>query len=279
MKKGYETSEVRQSQVDFAASGAEIFCMASTALALKLPRAYEDKPLNSLVFHFDRVYEDCQFPMLPDEVKSESLVISVTDPTRIDEYDFSGKNYDIFIHRALPEGVKRNISDEVKRASQKTISGGEGGYYNVPAYAITTQFKMQYRSGKKVSVDSTLYRPSMGLLICGSVFATDVVEYMRTETYQKFPASLPEIEKTRVAEVGGITHSANISFATHPPLNGKEPKEWLEKYADWLRQSIDKMTFGQDTPDTGTDFRGLSDSAMDDGIMLIQTLEAIKRAG
>lgn len=216
--------------------------------------------------------------MLPDEVRSEKLVVSVTDPNRLDEYDITRKDSDIFLCRSISDGVKRIIGDQIQRACQKTIGERDADYYRVPACAITTQYELEYLSGNGLSIDTTVHRPLMPMLISGRLFATEVAEYMRSEVYQKFPVSLPEIEKKYAGEEDSILHSAKISFATRPPLNGSEPKAWLEQYAKWLRQSIKQMTFGPEEPKSAAEFRGISDSAMDDGILLMKTLDAIRWA-
>ena len=273
MKVTYETSEVRQRQVDMAALGTEIFTTAVTALTDKTPPGYEQKPLDCLVFDFTRVYP--QSFSTPDEtILSEKLRVSLTNPKRLDEYDYTGREGDIFVFPTMTDGVKNIITQEICRATKRLL-GTDTSDYRVPACATTTAYSIHYKNGQGAMVDSTDYKPLKELIISGHIFAQDVMQYMQSEVYRKFPAVLPEIEKNHITESGGMLHSAKISFAARPPLNGKEPKFWLEKYAKWLQESIKEMTFGPESPKTSAEFTGIADSAMDDGIILMQTLDML----
>lgn len=114
------------------------------------------------------------------------------------------------------------------------------------------------------------------MLASGLIFAGEVMRYMKSELYQRFPVISPEKDEDD-EDLYRMQHAVKISFAARPPLNGAESKEWLEKYAKWLRYSIKQMTFGPENPKSSAEFRGIGDSAMDDGILLMKTMDAISR--
>jgi len=278
MRASYEISAIRKSQVDMAAVGAEIFALAIITLAQNTPQAYADKPLDCLVFDFERTYPKSPFCVQDDTIASEKLRVSLTDLKRLDEYDYTGQESDIFVFPTMTDGVKKLIHQQIKIAGEQTLSSAGNKQYYMPACAITTKYSLGYHNGQGLEVDSADYRPLKQLLVSGRIFAQEVLQYMHSEIYQKFPSGLPGIERDQAIEEGRMLHSAKISFAARPPLNGREPKAWLESYAKWLRSSIKQMTFGPEDPKSAKEFRGIADSAMDDGILLMCTVDAIRQA-
>jgi hypothetical protein len=281
MVTGYETSEMRWRQVDLAAIGAEIFSTAAAAISASGRPEYKHKPLNSLVLYFERGCSDSASlgDIGLDDTATERLAVSITKPERVDEHDYSGKDKDIFLFPSFSDSMKNIIKQQIEIAGSKVVGEEtDPSYYRVPACAVTTSYAMTHAK-KRLVVDTNVYLPLPSVLIPqGCQFASAVVEHLRTKIYRTYPGHMPKQEGAFAAAQGGMTHRVGIGFGMRPPVNGHESKAWLEKYANWLRQSIEEMTFGPEEPKSAADFRGIGDSAMNDGILLIKTLDAIQRA-
>lgn len=274
MKSSYELSEARQCQVDLAAIGAEIFAAGANALSEKRSQALMGKPIQCLRFYFER---QCLGSQSENDPRIERLIFSVTDPNRIDEQDYSGKDADIFLFPTLSESLKNIIRRQVSIARGKKIGDGDGlAYYSVPACAVTASYEIR-TSNNGLFVDTNTYQPPLPLITSGYQFAKSVIDYIDSDTYKRYPSVLPKFDEVCAAAEGGIVHVVKLNYTNRPPVSGHESLPWLKKYATWLRWSIGENTYGSKDPKSSEELNPIGDIAMDDGILLIQTLDAIKQ--
>jgi hypothetical protein len=265
----------KELRAELAEAGGQIFRDALGALAgnVDLPSLYEGKPLRCLHLNFGRSFAERRTPSQLDEIKTELMIVSVIDPEVIDASEEADALEEGFIHPRLPNYVKKYIRSEVKRVGDLVLRSGS--IESPPNCALETEYIVQYFNGTTKTVNTHEYTPNSILLTSGHSFAGEVHSYMQTEFYTRHPSQYHALYDEN--SDGHITHTITIPYSTRPPINGHEQQSWLEGYAKYLRKSIDQRTYGPKEPQSAAEFRGIADTAMDDGILLLNALDALQR--
>lgn len=194
--------------------------------ATGLPDAYQDKPLKFLTVNFNKASLDGALP-----VQKEDLDITTLYPGDAEELPYN------YAYARFPEEVLQRYVDAAEIADDITLCDDLVLGDVLPVEAIDAEYVLTYRDGRRRHIESYKDKPAKQSIVSGTYFANEAYDYLGTDealipSRRKITRALIQVALTGYGEQPSVmTHRFELRRTPYLPLNGHEPRGFLEVYA------------------------------------------------
>jgi hypothetical protein len=233
-RDGFPTN--RELQVDFTTVARDVFVVAAEReLEAKMPPAFEGKPLSEMYLH---VWQKNRLDSgSPQVIRWEHLWVEALDEANIAiELD----NSETF--RDLPKDVREYYLGLGRRIGVVVLGDATRFRQLISPGIIDANWEAITRTGPNCQVDTFRARPSKQSLIAAGYFVGQVMDYVRSDMFLEAPEVRDENYWRGYSKQNpefDMKHQFDFNLSPELPLNGYEPKEFLEDYMREMRKYYD----------------------------------------
>jgi hypothetical protein len=232
-RDGHATN--REKLSDFTIASRDLFVtLYNIDFQEHFPRAFEDKPLNSLGVYVLKQY----FPhdRLRTSIQKEGLTISP-----LQQFDVDIMRHNCLQTRHFPPDVFDYYETIASRIADVAIRTGLDISNIIPPNGVIADYTAHFPDRPRCHVGTLKDMPNKQIIASALYFVDEAHQCAVSEH-----PSLPLEERVRKAKKenndGIITHSFRIEIRPEVPLNGYESTQFLGQYRDtmiqWHREAI-----------------------------------------
>jgi hypothetical protein len=253
-KDGFPTN--REMLVDFTTTSGQVFLDAyERDLGAHMHPMYQDKPLSHLSLRINRGSPETE-PVIESGVISESLIIK---PLNVDK-DFFDQHLTL---RDLPQDIKERYIDLSARLASIALSETLRLSQLFPPEAADASYTARMSNGRQRHVDTFKEKPSKMSIAAGQFFADEALEYTKSEEFD-VPLVVRKLRhlsgEADSDPAENMRHAFRLAIREDLPLNGYEPRSFLEMYQRTMAARAERSKERRDRmeergfPQRGLDF-------------------------
>ncbi len=196
-----------------------------------LPAAFEDKPLD--LMYLDASKRVPKFMRVDGAVVDERLLVEPLNEEHVSYIP------DTLGFRDTPEDVLENYRDIARRIGETTLHNGLDIATVLPVEGIVADYTAFYPGVRTRHISTFKEKPAKASIVAGKFFAEQAIHEINTPfedkhfdlgNFQKVVAAMEDLSN----QGGVVRHSLSFQKVPGLPLNGHEPKGFLNAYANTM---------------------------------------------